>query len=230
MTTLDSQSAVCAVCGSVSTQMAIGSSNMLEAPDLDTRPGEMMRSTMPYWVQECPECGYAAPELHEADGRAAPIIRSDEYQALRTDAALPPLTRRFLLYALLLERLDMFPEAGWSTLHAAWAADDAGDALAARQARDKTLLLWQAGKQRGANFSEDHPSEFALVTDLYRRAGRFEDAREAANTALDTEELPPLIEDLLRYELVLIQRKDADRHSLGDLPSQGKPGSRIVMN
>ena len=58
MTTLDEAKKKCAVCGKISAHFEVTSTNTFGAPDLDTRPPEMMRSTMDMWVQECPSCGY----------------------------------------------------------------------------------------------------------------------------------------------------------------------------
>ena len=51
MTTLGTASAACAVCGTVSEYTVIQSTSRFGSPDLDTRPPEMERSTLPYWVR-----------------------------------------------------------------------------------------------------------------------------------------------------------------------------------
>ena len=54
----------CFVCGKESSVTVMASTNTLGGtPDLDLRPAEMMRSTMPRWIQECPHCGYIAGSL-----------------------------------------------------------------------------------------------------------------------------------------------------------------------
>ena len=60
MTTLFADELKCAVCGITSTHSDIGSSSSFGAPDLDLRPAQLLRSTMPYWIQECPFCGYVS--------------------------------------------------------------------------------------------------------------------------------------------------------------------------
>ena len=50
MTTLDERTSTCAICGGRSKQTVVASTNARGSPDLDLRPPEMQRSTMPYWV------------------------------------------------------------------------------------------------------------------------------------------------------------------------------------
>src|SRR5215510_14310051 len=78
----------CALCGVVSPQMLILSSSSFGTPDLDTRPPPMVRGTLLYWLQECPECGYAAADLSKAEQKAK--IR----QAMQSDAWKKLMPRR----------------------------------------------------------------------------------------------------------------------------------------
>ena len=52
------------------------------APDLDMRPGEPTRSTLPGWVATCPQCGACAPDLATLPAAARAIVSSPEYQHL----------------------------------------------------------------------------------------------------------------------------------------------------
>ena len=64
MTTIVPQEVKCSMCGSISKQQLIASTNtIIWAPDLDLRPAEMARSTMVYWIQECPDCGYVSVDI-----------------------------------------------------------------------------------------------------------------------------------------------------------------------
>jgi hypothetical protein len=217
MTTLRDDNLVCAVCDGISNHVTVGSSNMLESPDLDTRPGEMMRSTMDYWVQECPHCGFCSTEIQTAAAGDAAIVRSDEYQGLRGDSGLNELVRRFLLNSLRLERLGNRSEAGWSALNAAWAADDVRKKQSAKAARNRALALWKQAQERGESFAADGASEAALLVDLYRRARRWKEAQEACQAALAGKSLPKLVADILRFQLGLIETKDAARHRMDEI-------------
>ena len=93
MTTIYPEEVVCFLCGASSRQYMVGSSNTMGAPDLDTRPAEMMRSTIEYQIQSCPDCGYSAPDLGAGPHAASDVVRSEPYRILkdRADITPPPL-------------------------------------------------------------------------------------------------------------------------------------------
>jgi len=229
MTTLAEHPLVCAICGRESLHYLAASPNIVEPPDFDTRPGETLRSTLPAWVVECPHCGYAAADLSVADARASAIVRGEEYQHRRADPALPETARRFAAHAFLLERIGECADAGWTALHAAWMCDDLAHPGAARHCRSEAIRLWKRAKAQGEDFMEDLAQEFALVTDLLRRMGDFDAAREACLEALTLEDLPAMIDDMLRRQLTLIQQKDTAAHSLKEL-ERPRPGQRVTLN
>ena len=76
---------------------------------------------------------------------------------------------------MILNHVEQYADAGWTALHAAWACDDAGDDASAQRARLLAVDYWQHGKRHGQPFGE-LPEEFALATDVLRRAGKFEEA------------------------------------------------------
>lgn len=172
---------------------------------------------MHQWIQSCPHCGYAAEDISSAAAEATDIVHGEEYQSLRTDSEIPPQARPFLCYAYLLCRLHQFADAGWSTLHAAWVCDDLGDDQAAALCRRRAIETWQQGKAAGQSFADDMASEFALVTDIYRRMGEFEQATVACAEGLDFEDIPPALDAVLRRQSVLISQRDASRHSIAEL-------------
>ena len=73
-----------------------------QAPDLDLRPGEPVRSTMARWLEACPHCGYAAPDITESHPAGAEAVAAAPYRALIADTSHPVLARRFLAWAHLL--------------------------------------------------------------------------------------------------------------------------------
>jgi hypothetical protein len=202
---------------------------VFEPPDFDTRPGKMMRDTLDYWVMCCPECGYCAPDLAEAVPEASALVRSEGYLGVRKDETLPEKARHFLCHAMILWHIGMFADAGWSALHAAWVCDDALQEDRARSCRRKALDYWKLGKRSGQPFSENLWGEFAIITDVYRRSGLFEDARLACEEGLREDELPEPVESMLRRQIVLIQRRDDERHSMKELPQRPEGGERVVL-
>jgi hypothetical protein len=210
-------SVTCAVCGFVTPVDSSALPDSAEPPDFDTRPGEPLRSTLPRWVQQCPACGYAAEDIGHAAGGVEQILRSSEFEDVRTNGTMPASARPFLCYAYLLDRLRQPGDAGWSCLHAAWACDDAGAADSAILCRTHAIELWRKGKEHGQAFGDDLASEFALATDVCRRAGQFEHATVACAEGLEVEDIPFVIEQILRRQMVLIQSRDTDCHNTREL-------------
>jgi hypothetical protein len=208
----------CAVCGSdndVLDEPQVAQSS--EPPDLDTRPGEPLRSTLPSWVQCCTSCGYCAGDISVAHTRAREIVESENYQQAFHDPSVPSKAREFLAYAYLLDRIREHADAGWSALHAAWVCDDLSHYDAACRCREQAIEYWKHGKHLGQAFSDDFPSEYALVADVHRRMAQFELALLTCSEALDIEDLPPVIEHVLRRQKTLIEQKDTSAHSLREL-------------
>lgn len=223
MTSFDTVDQIrCAVCRLQSRQTMLASSNtFLGQPDLDTRPPEMLRSTIPWWLMECPHCGYTAPDLSaKAPPGAGVMVKSAEYQALDC---------KFQRHSMLLAGLRHFADAGWVALHAAWMADDRGDDETARNCRGRAIELWKTGKSQGQNFAQSVEQEFALVVDVLRRQGRFAEARETCLEALNEPRLTPTIEDILRLQLSLIDKLDAGRHGMDELPRGPGGAQRVTL-
>lgn len=185
--------------------------------DFDTRPGGAERHQITSWLQMCRNCGYSAENIAHASPEAAAIVASDDYQRCRAEIEVHPAATPFVCYAKLLSRLHMHADAGWSALHAAWVCDDYGDVEGAARMRVQALDHWQQGKAAGQQFGDDLATEFALATDLYRRVGEFEKATVACSEGLDIEDINPVLEKLLRRQLVLIQARDTSAHNMAEL-------------
>jgi hypothetical protein len=211
---------LCAVCGAHSEQTIAPAVEPREPPDFDTRPGEPLRSTLSHWLQSCPACGYAAPELAYAPEGVAALVKSAQYQNCEGP---------FLKHAFLLDQLGHHADAGWMALQGAWFFDDADDGALALGCRTVALQFWKKGKAAGQSFAETIPEEFALVTDILRRSAMFEDALGTCLDALEEEELPPVIEDMLRMQKAFIEKKDFGRHSMSELPRRPEGSTRVTL-
>ena len=66
-------SCICGVCGGPA-RPAFRAPQPEIAPDLDMRPGEPARSTLRDWVQVCPRCGAAAPDLSALPPTAHAVV------------------------------------------------------------------------------------------------------------------------------------------------------------
>lgn len=211
----------CAVCGTENEVLPDPRLEAAEPPDFDTRPGEPLRSTIASWVSSCRFCTHCAADISIAPPKVADIIHTDVYQGLYFDETMPQKAREFLCYAVILDKLREHSDAGWSALHAAWICDDLGDDHAAIRCRELALEYWKRGKHAGQGFGDDLPSEFALVSDLHRRMGQFEVAMVTCSEALEMEDVPPVIELVLRRQKTLIEQRDTNNHSIRELLHTG---------
>ncbi len=196
-----------------------------EPPDLDTRPGEQLRSSIGLWVARCPFCGYCAGDISTIHEQATAVVDSPAYHQQLQDARFPEKANDFICHALILERVGQYADAGWTMLHAAWVCDDHGSPESANICRKGALNAWTVGKKQGQSFHESHASEFLIVSDLHRRMGEFEHALIACNEGQDTEELPELMDHCFRLERALIARKEVGRGSMRDLAIYRGTGS-----
>ena len=196
----------CGVCGHESRQPGFRPPVPEQAPDLDLRPGEPVRSTMARWLEACPHCGYAAPNIAEAHPAGAQAVAAAPYRALIADTAHPVLARRFLAWAHVLEETGALHAAAEATLHAAWVADDLNRDDLARQWRREAVALWRSGPALDAEQS-------VRVIDALRRAGDFAEAAAAAE-ALDALNPPEAVAQVTALEARLIAAEDMGRHSV----------------
>ena len=72
----------CWVCGEMSEQAGLASTNRFGSPDLDLRPPEMERSTMEWWLEECPHCGYVANDLSEKTDITKDWLKNNQYSSM----------------------------------------------------------------------------------------------------------------------------------------------------
>lgn len=171
MSTIQRVERTCAVCGKVSNHMVFVSTNAMGSPDLDQRPPEMQRSTMPRWVQECPHCGYVSKSLEDRTRVDEAWLRSEEYVGCSGIEFPSNLARRFYRFYLINRFDGSHAPAFYAALYAAWECDDRGDRENAVRCRKLALkemdVLWEQVK-----------SDEALMVwraDLMRRAGLFEE-------------------------------------------------------
>jgi hypothetical protein len=197
---------LCGVCGTESRQTLFRPGAPEQAPDLDLRPGQPLRATMGRWLQQCPNCGYAAPDITQAHPAAAQAVGAANFRALLNEASHPPLARRFLAWALVLEETGALHAAAEATLQAAWTVDDLGRPELARSFRLDAVALWRSGPPLDAE-------QTVRVVDALRRAEEWDDAHNTAH-ALLSENPPEAVAQVLQLELRLIAAEDCARHSV----------------
>lgn len=216
MTTIFIETVKCALCSKESSVTVIGSSNTMAPPDLDLRPAEMLRSTMDFWVQRCPHCGYCAPEINKGGEEEASVARTDAYLKQLKDKTLPELANSFLCCAMLREHAKDYAKAGMMTLYAAWCCDDARKRKSAKKCRLEALRLLQQARKMGQRFARDETSEVLILVDLLRRTGQFQEALRMCEEGLEntTDEKFAAI---LQYQRQLITSSDTSCHTIGEV-------------
>lgn len=208
----------CAVCGGESRQPVFHPAAPEQAPDLDLRPGPPLRHTMARWLQQCPHCAYAAPDIGRAHPAAAEAVAAAPFRALIAETQHPPLARRFLAWAHVLEETGALHAGAEATLHAAWVADDMDRADLAVIWRQEAVALWRSGPPLDAE-------QTVRVIDALRRAGAFAEAGQAV-ALLWRENPPPAVAEVLALEQRLVAVRDAGRHTLQSATPTGPAKQR----
>ena len=210
MTTINSKVKICACCGGEATVYELNSTSSFGSPDLDLRSPQPERGTIDMWVQLCPTCGYCAPNLSEAPANAKEIIQSVEYRDLGK-SSLPGLSINFRRWALIADASGDSLDAAHALMHAAWAADDAGRMAA--ECRVVAAKRFVALKSQGGWPGTDAGVIEAVTTDLWRRAGCWNEAEKAANDGV-AEGAASFVKQVLEFELTLIERRDTGCHTV----------------
>ena len=210
MTTFRPKTQKCYVCGNESTQRIISNTNRFGSPDLDLRPPEMERSTMPYWVTVCPSCGYAARDLSDETGVSAEWLRSESYISCDGISFESVLAKIFYRRYLISTRDGKMKDAFFTLLYAAWSCDDAQDDTNAIRCRELALSLIDTLIETDG----DYRNTFLLIkADLLRRAGLFDRlAEEFASFTCEKERTQRIIQ----FQLQKAKEKDARCYRISD--------------
>ena len=204
--TADAAARRCGVCGQESRQPLHRPGPPEQAPDLDLRPGEPVRGTMARWLQQCPRCGYAAPDITRAHPAAAEVVGAAPFRAVLAETGHPPLARRFLAWACVLEETGALHASAEATLQAAWVADDLNQPDLARAWRLDAVALWRGGPALDLE-------QMVRVVDALRRAEAFDDADSAAAELAGTRP-PDAVAQVIALERRLIAAGDTGRHTV----------------
>lgn len=197
----------CTLCGNLSNHEVVISTNILGWPDLDSRPSEMARSTMYAWIQRCPSCGYCARYISEEAEKAVEIVQSNSYRKQLENPDYPKLANSFLCRAMISQKDEDFSSAGWASLKAAWACDDENNYDKAKECRLRAVEMFKRMMDNGEKFSGLFHNDYVILTDLLRRAERFDEALTICEEGLrqDKDEESKIF---LEYEKALIEKQD----------------------
>jgi hypothetical protein len=189
---------VCSLCGAASREPFRAPRPEI-APDLDMRPGEPARSTLRDWIQVCPGCGAAAPDVSALPPSAREVVESAAYKALSTSAGEETLP--FRRWALICQRTGDHEQQAEALLQAAWAAEDAATATEAAALRAEVAALWDGT-------TDVEPGLRRL--DVLRRAGMF-DAAEAWAATMSGSGPDDVARAIITFQRARIAARDIGR-------------------
>ncbi len=216
MTTVFKELIKCAICGASSEHFYVGSTNTFGSMDLDTRPPEMMRSTISMWIMACPSCGYCSMDISECTEKSPEVVHSRAYQRQFKNPQFPDSANAFLCSSLIKELAGQHARAGWDSIHAAWVCDDEGSDISARACRKKAVVLLQKAREKGQSFAAADGGSEALITDLLRRSGLFIKALKICTEGLSNHRTDAIFLDILRFQKTLILMKDTACHTVSE--------------
>ena len=159
------------------------------SPDLDGRPGEPTRSTLPRWLQTCTGCGACAPDLATLPASAAVVVSSQAY------TQLPAPSERWVA---LVTGTAAEAEA-W--LHAAWRAEDDGEDGSAL--RGRAVAAWPTPVDAEG---------LVRLADTQRRAGLLQEATATLDAILLGHDAGTA--QVIAFERARIALGDTGRHLL----------------
>lgn len=205
MTTFGRAEVLCGVCGAKAQQLFVTSTMQRDPPDLDGRPGEMMRSTMSRWITQCPSCGAIAGDLSKLSWSITPVVQSAKYRAVLSDEQKPALARAFECAAILAQAARDPAQAYRWLVCAGWAADDAKAPSIAADYRRQAIAAAPAPESE---------QEAIAQLDVCRRAGLFEEAvRRASELSERSTKVARRIAEFQRARAML---EDVDVHQAAD--------------
>ena len=205
----------CRVCRETSPHHILTSTNAFGSPDLDLRPPQMKRGTMPFWVQKCPNCGYVASSIDEGTRATREFLESDSYKSAGGRNFKSPLAVKFYQQYLICVLDGKTEDAFYAALHAAWACDDSHDRENAKFCRN--LALEKIGTLLEGK--RDHETFTLLKCDLLRRTGRFEELiAEYSEVTLKDK----LLNKLLAFQIERAKDEDTSRYTVHEAANGGE--------
>lgn len=207
MTTFLNNPVKCPMCGYEWSEVELGSTNEFGSPDLDTRPPEMMRSTMAYWISECPECGYVAADMERMPMIRKSFIEKEAYKTCDGFDFVSNLSRAFYRYYLILRKKHRNKDAIFTLLHTIWTCDDANDpnAVVLRQRLAEII-------ERRLSIKRDESLDL-IRADLLRRSGQFE---RLIDEYKDKKYSENLLNNIIKFQIKLAEEKDDKCHLVSE--------------
>ena len=143
-----------------------------------------------------------------------------------SEADLPELARSFLCSSMIFEELGEEAFAARNAIEAAWVCDDENATMRAVRCRLQAVERLRESEADGDALYDDASTQYAVIVDLLRRAGRFEEAVEQADAALG--EAEGEVAAVLAFSRSLALACDAGRYTVEDAFSAGADDRAII--
>ena len=199
----------CSVCGAKSKHTVITKIQVNGAPDMDFRPPAPHRSTMEYWVMECPECHYCNGSIDIPLKADKSYLDSDEYKMLDGLKTENPLVSKFVRKAIVCMKNKDYKEAVQSYLYGAWVCDDNRNIETGLECRKKALNIMENSTIL------DDDNFLLLRADLLRRTGQFDKVVSDYGEKFFN---VPLMLLASQYQVKLAKNKDILAHKMSEIP------------
>lgn len=209
MSTIRTIKCICSVCAEESEQRVLASSNQFGASDLDLRPPEMLRSTMSFWIQECPHCGYVSENIEDDTTIDKEFLKSTEYSSCSNNDFKSELAKMFYRYYMINLLDDNCDDAFHAILHAAWSCDDVGD-------KDKAVYCRKLAIVELEKIIDNTNKEILKVqkADLLRRAGLF---NLVINEYSDLNFKDEILQKIISFQIEKSNQEDIKCYTVADV-------------
>ena len=198
----------CYVCGQESCQTVLASTNRFGYPDLDLRPPEMERSTMKWWIQKCPHCGYVSYNISNETKITLDWLQNEQYLLCDNINFVSSLAKDYYKLYLIAIANNTAESAFRAALYAAWCCDDSHDVENAIYCRKKAL-------EQAYTYIDTANDTFVVVcADLLRRTGQFELLIEKYKDKTFVEET---LNAITKFQIERAYQKDTNCYTLGDV-------------
>ena len=212
MSTYRPEKIVCSICGAENEYPCLASLSSNGKPDLDLRPAETVRSTMPVWVNECPNCGYVSSEVSDKTSITIGFLKSPEFITCDGIPFASDLARKFYKYYKINMADHNSEDAFHAILHAAWACDDIHDSDNAKLCRLFSLPLIDRLIRETA---DDKDTYMLIKADLLRRTGKYNELVAGYSSVKFSD---PLLNSILAFQIKRAQEHDPRCYSVSDVP------------
>lgn len=210
MTTQMKTKVKCFVCGKKSEHFILTSTNSFGSKDLDLRPPQMMRGTMAWWIQKCPNCGYVNDSLQTESAVNKEWLASEEYCSCDNINFKSSLAKKFYQQYLITNYENKTNDSFYALLHCAWACDDSNDNVNAKHCRKMAINLLE----KLIDKSDNRETMLLLKADLLRRSDQFDRLIEEYKEITFSEEF---LNNILAFQIKLAKNGDNNCYLISDV-------------